>query len=271
MSALDLEGAVAVVTGAGRGIGRAIAMRLAAHGARVVLAARSPAELAEVEQAIEAAGGEALAVPADITDEQEVERVLETARRAFGPLEILVCNAGAAGPIGRIVDVSPEEWRSTLETNLTAVFLCCRAAIPELVRSGRGKIVIVASGVALRPAPRIGAYDASKAGVTNFAEYLAEELDEHGVDVNAIRPGVVDTRLSRTHLDSGPERGGLLVEHVTRGLEGGGTPPEKAADLVLYLASRSGDGISGVGLIGVDDDVRSLPRRTRATTARADA
>jgi NAD(P)-dependent dehydrogenase (short-subunit alcohol dehydrogenase family) len=271
VSKLELERAVAVVTGAGRGIGRAIAIRLAEHGARVVLAARSDAELAEVERAIEAGGGQALAVPTDVTNERQVEDLMEAARRAYGPVEILVCNAGTGGPIGRIVDVSAAEWRGALETNLTAVFLCCRAAIPDLVRSGRGKIVIVASGVALRPAPRIGAYDASKAGVTNFAEYLAEELDEHGIDVNAIRPGVVDTQLSRTHLASGPERGGLLVEHVTRGLEGGGTPPEKAADLVVYLASRSGDGLSGAGLISVEDDVRSLPRRLRATTAGADA
>lgn len=261
-----LAGRTAIVTGAGRGIGRAIALQLASEGAAVVLAARTEAEISAVCAEVQRAGGHSLAVAIDISRAEQVEAMVERTRRELGPASILVCNAGMPGPVGRLVDIEPAAWEQTLAVNLTGVFLCARAVIRDMEALQWGKIITISSGVAQRPVQRIAAYSASKAGMTNLTHYLADELDEHGVDVNAVRPGIVRTSLSLTHLASGPEKGGALVAHVTRGLQDGGTPPERTAQLVAFLASHDADGISGQ-FISVDDDVTTLPRRPRRRPA----
>jgi NADP-dependent 3-hydroxy acid dehydrogenase YdfG len=184
---------VAIVTGAGRGIGRAVARALAAEGAAVVLAARTRGELAATASEIRDAGGRALAHPTDVTSEREVLALVDEAVAGFQRVDILVNAAGSAA-FGPVADAKLDDWDSMLAVNLRAVMLCCRAVLPAMTRQGRGTIVNVASIAARRAIPGTAAYAATKAGVVAFSHALAEELRPR-VRVGVIVPGAVDTPL----------------------------------------------------------------------------
>lgn len=208
MSAAPLAERVAIVTGAGRGIGRAVAEALAREGAVVVLAARTRSELAATAEAIRGGGGQALAVPTDVTQDAHVGALVDETVGHFGRVDILVTAAGVAafGPVGA---AKPEDWDPMLAVNLRAVMVCCRAVLPPMLRQRSGTIVNVASVAAARPIPGAAAYAATKAGVVAWSRVLAEELRADGVRVGVISPGAVDTPLWDA-LPGGPDRARML-------------------------------------------------------------
>ncbi|MDT7539563.1 MAG: 3-oxoacyl-[acyl-carrier protein] reductase [Actinomycetota bacterium] len=181
-----------LVTGAGRGIGRAVAERLSADGHRVGLVARSKDELDEVAASLP---GESLVVAADLTVPGEVDRVFGEVARAWGDVEVLVANAGA-GHAALVTDTTDEDWARVLELNLTVPFRCIRRALPSMVDAGWGRVVVIASVVAKRGEAQVSAYAASKHGVLGLVRSAAAEVARTGVTVNAVCPGYVDTPMT---------------------------------------------------------------------------
>jgi len=215
MDATPLAGRVAIVTGAGRGIGRAVAEALARHGAAVALAARTRGELAAVAEAIRDAGGRALAVPTDVTQDARVEALVDATVGELGRVDILVTSAGVAA-FGPVAAAKATDWDPMLVVNLRAVMSCCRAVLPPMIRQKSGTIVNVASVAATRAIPGAAAYAATKAGVVAWSHVLAEELRADGIRVGVISPGAVDTPLWDT-IPGGPDRARMLtVDTVAR-------------------------------------------------------
>jgi 3-oxoacyl-[acyl-carrier protein] reductase len=246
-----LNGRAAIVTGAGRGIGRAIALRLGGLGAAVTvadldLAATVKAGEAETDSVseLEAAGARALGVEVDVTDRGAVEAMVERTVESFGGLDILVCNAGALIGVEQSVaaDVSDESLRSTFEVNFFGTVNCCRAAAPYLRRGGWGKIVTLSSLAAMRPtAGGLAApYTAAKAAVIGYTLSLAEQLGADGITVNAIAPGSIDTPLTREHYDDMDDP----VAHAKLPLRRFGTP-EDVAGVVEFLCTPLSDYVTG--------------------------
>jgi 3-oxoacyl-[acyl-carrier protein] reductase len=187
-----------------------------------------------------------LAKICDVSSETQVNELVAFALHELGPLHALVLNAGIYGPMGATESVSLEEWRRAMDINLYGVLLPCRAVIPHFKKSGHGKIVILSGGGATNPLPNISAYAASKAAVIRLMETLAEELKTFRVDVNAIAPGALATRLVDEVLAAGPEKvGAAFYEKNKQWKDKGATPLELGANLAVYLASAQSDGITG--------------------------
>src|SRR6478735_3800973 len=172
----SLKGGVALVTGAGRGLGRAFAIGLAAAGMRVAVVARSSDQIGETVRLIEEAGGIAVALSADVADPPAVRRMAEETRETLGPVDLLINNAGAPGPLGPACEADPDEWWRCFETNMRGPFLCCREIVPGMIAAGRGRIINIASGAGTLGIPYMSAYVSSKAALIRFSETLAGEL-----------------------------------------------------------------------------------------------
>ena len=221
---VDLKGKVAIVTGAGRGIGRAIALALAGRGAHVIPAARTVEQIDSLAEQITAEGGLATPVPTDITDEPSVLGLFEEVRRDLGKLDVLVNNAGL-GIYGEVMDFDVEDFDRVMAVNLRGTFLCSREAMRMMTLRKSGYIINISSVVGLKGYPNQAAYTASKHGVVGLTKSLAVEAQEHGVRVSAILPGGVDTDLvgrARPDLDRS-----VLMQ------------PEDIAQAVLFLLSLS--------------------------------
>jgi NADP-dependent 3-hydroxy acid dehydrogenase YdfG len=234
-----LQGQVAIVTGAGRGIGHAVATALAREGATVVLAARTRQQLAATAAAIRESGRAALAIPTDVTQDGAVEAMVEQAIAELGRVDILVTAAGAAS-FGPVVGTKPADWDPILAVNLRAVMVCCRAVLPVMIRQRRGTIINVASVAAQRPIPGAAVYTATKAGVVGFSRVLAEELRAEGVRVGVLVPGAVDTPLWDT-IPNSPDRSRMLrPEDVARAAVLMASLPPGAALEELTLLPQGG-------------------------------
>src|SRR5262245_6117414 len=243
-TAPDLAGQVALVTGGGRGIGRACATALAAAGAAVAVVARAAAEVDETAATARAAGGTALSFRADVRDGDAMKAVADAVRQPLGPVALLVNNAGAGTPAGPLAEVDAEGWWQNLEVNLRGPMLCCRLVLPDMIARGRGRIVNVASGAGAAAIPYLSAYVVGKAALIRLSECLAAECRPHGVSVFAIQPGTVRTAMAEEALTGEAGRRWLpwFRDYFDRGLD---VPPEVAARLVLFLASGRGDALSG--------------------------
>jgi 3-oxoacyl-[acyl-carrier protein] reductase len=237
---------VALIVGAGRGIGEAIALRFAAEGARLILAARTAGELETVARKIRAASGTAVIATTDVTAPEQVTNLVQKSIETFGKIDILVNAAGTYGPIGRAWEVDAQEWANTFSVNLFGPFLVCQSVLPHMIRAGRGKIINFSGGGATSPLRRFSAYGVSKAAVVRFTETLAEELKEFNIQVNAIAPGAVDTKLQDSVLAAG-EKAGDLLQRIRRLRETGegGTPREVPAELAVFLASGDSGNLTG--------------------------
>ena len=249
-----------LITGAGRGVGKRLAMGFAQAGARVGLLARSPAELDLAKLEIEQAGGNALRLRADVRDLEQIVAAVDRIRVVFGGPDILVAAAGVQGPIGPLLATKPKAWAETFETNVLGVENSCRAVLPHMIDRRSGKLVLIACGGAGHPRPNFSAYASSKAAVARFAECLAEEVRDHNVQVNCVAPGGSYTHMTDEILHAGEERAGAReIAEAEQVRVTGGIAPEKQIALVLFLASSRSNHVSGK-LIHVNDDWRRLER-----------
>jgi NAD(P)-dependent dehydrogenase (short-subunit alcohol dehydrogenase family) len=248
-----------LITGAGRGIGKRLAIGFAAEGARVGLMARSQAELDLAKLEIEQAGGTALRIRSDVRDYEQMCGAVERMRNVFGALDYLIAGAAIQGPIGSLVDVKPRAWAETIETNLIGVMHACRATLPQMIAHRRGKIIVISGGGAASARPRFSAYAASKAAVVRFVETLAEEVRDFNIQVNCMAPGATYTHMTDEILHSGERAGAKEIEEAEDVRLTGGTNPEKQLQLALFLVSDRSNHISGK-LIHVNDDWKRLER-----------
>ncbi|HWD94037.1 MAG TPA: SDR family oxidoreductase [Verrucomicrobiae bacterium] len=245
---MKLKNLNTLITGGSQGLGKVIAEHFLREGANVAFCARNEKELFATrdELAGKFPSQKVTAKTCDVSKETEVNALVSFAIKELGSLQALVLNAGIYGPMGATEEVSLDEWRRAMDINLYGVLLPCRAVIPHLKKAGRGKIVVLSGGGATNPLPNISSYAASKAAVVRLMETLAEELKPFRVDVNAIAPGALATRLVDEVLAAGPEKvGAAFYEKNRQWKEKGATPPEFGANLAVYLASAQSDGITG--------------------------
>ncbi len=260
-----LEGRAAIITGASQGLGVAIARAYVAAGASVVLCARDGAQLERRREELTSIAGSAqtiLALPADVSSPPDVQRVVQRAIGALPHLDILVNNAGIHGPVGLVEETDWDAWVQTIAINLYGSVLMCRALLPHLKARRSGKILQLSGGGATKAMPHASAYAASKAAVVRFAETLAEEVRGDGIDVNAIAPGALNTRMLDAVLDAGPERAGdAFYQRAIKQREAGGESLDKGAALAVFLASRASDGITGRLISAIWDPWEILAER----------
>lgn len=249
-----------LITGAGRGIGKRLAMGFAQAGARVGLLARSQAELDLAKLEIEQAGGTATRLRADVRDFEEVQAAVERMRSRFGGVDILIAAAGVQGPVGPFLTTRPKAWNETIETNLLGVVNACRAALPLMVEKRSGKVILLAGGGSGHSRPNFTAYAASKAALVRFAESLADEVVDSNVQINCMSPGGAYTHMTDEILNAGEERAGRReIEDAQQVRVTGGVSPEKQISLALFLASDRSNHITGK-LMHVNDDWRRFER-----------
>jgi NAD(P)-dependent dehydrogenase (short-subunit alcohol dehydrogenase family) len=261
---MKLEGKSAIVTGGGRGIGRVIALGLAKEGADVLVFSRTFTEAETTAAEIRMLGRRGIALRADVRSPDDISEVARRAINEFGQIDILVNNAGIQGPIGLLAYNDVNAWIQTIHTYLVGTFLSCRAVLPHMMARRQGKIINLSGGGAATSRPRFSAYAASKAGVVRLTEVLADEVMEFNIQVNAIAPGIANTRMIDEVLAAGEDAGTQALAEARGCKETGGTPLQKAADLVVFLSSSDSDGLTGRLISAVWDNwaemVRQFPR-----------
>lgn len=259
-----LSGKVAIVTGASQGLGYEISKQYIEAGASLMICARNADLLEDARKKLEAlarTGQGIVAMPADISDQQDVIAIVEETVNKFGRIDILVNNAGVYGPKGAIENVDWSDWVQAIEINLYGSVLMCRAVLTHFKSVKKGKIVQMSGGGATNPLPMISAYAVSKTAVIRFIETLAEEVREYDIDVNAIAPGSLNTRLLGEILDAGPEKvGHNFYQKSLKQAEEGGVPLSKGAELAVFLGSSSSDGITGKLISALWDNWKDFPK-----------
>jgi NAD(P)-dependent dehydrogenase (short-subunit alcohol dehydrogenase family) len=245
----DLAGKVAIVTGASRGIGAAAARALAAAGASVMLAARSLAQAGANAQQITAAGGKAFALTCDVSDYSACEHLVHEATQRFGPPDILVNNAGVIDPITTVADAEPREWARSIEINLIGAYYAIRAVLPGMLQRGRGDIINVSSGAAIRPLEGWSAYCTGKAGLAMLTRAIDLEHRTGGIRVFGFQPGTTDTDMQVTIRASGIN----MVSRIPREQL---TPVAHPARAIVYLCTKEADDLAGKEFSLRDDDFR---------------
>jgi NAD(P)-dependent dehydrogenase (short-subunit alcohol dehydrogenase family) len=246
---MKLSGRFALITGASQGLGAEIARHYVANGASVMLCARNADKLAAQQKNLApllAADARIVTVVADVGEPKDVDLIFEAVRKEFPRLDILVNNAGIYGPMGNIEDIVWDEWVDAIRINLLGLVYVSRAAMPIFRAQRYGKIVNISGGGAANPMPAITAYAASKAGVVRFTESLALECKDDHIDVNAIAPGALVTRMMDQLLEAGPDKvGRAFFDRMKKIAEEGGTPLDVGAALCVFLGSAESDGITG--------------------------
>lgn len=259
---MKLDGRVAVITGGGRGIGRAIALAYAREGAMLGVAARSEAELEDAVSAVSELGAEAIAVPTDVTSAEDTVRLARRVAERFGRIDVLVNNAGISGPVGPLQDNDIDEWVRTINVNITGTFLVCRAVIPVMLAQGGGKIINLSGAGATNAWSNMSAYCSSKAAVVRLTEVLAQELDGQGITVNALGPGSVHTSMWDRMTEQAAEAGADFIHQLgLRVTSGGGASIDECAQLAVWLASEDSGALTGRLISATTDDFRALRPR----------
>lgn len=260
---LSLHGKIAIITGANQGLGFEIARKYVNAGASIVMCARNGDLLLKAREGLahELVAGQVIeAIPVDVSDPRSVEQLVEAASQRLGRIDILVNNAGIYGPMGRIEEVDWAQWVKTIEINLFGSILMCRAVLPIMKKQQRGKIIQLSGGGATNPMPNISAYAVSKAAIVRFAETLAEEVHEFNIDVNAIAPGALNTRMLDEVLAAGPGKvGQVFFDRSIKQKESGGAGLDRGTDLAMFLASDASNGITGKLISAVWDNWEHWP------------
>lgn len=246
-----------LVSGAGRGIGKRLALSFAEAGARVGLLARSRAELDLAQLEISHAGGSALGLLCDVRDYGQVEDAVARFRTFAGPVRILICAHGAFGSIGPLAACDPAQWFDGVLTNLGGAMHLCRAVLPDMIASRAGKILILTGSGAANPRPNFSAYSASQAALARLAETLAEEVRDSNIQVNCMNPGPTYTSLTDEILAAGERAGPAERDEALRLQSSGGTGPEPQVELARFLCSARSNHLSGL-LLSVTDRWRKL-------------
>ncbi|MGZ5965965.1 MAG: SDR family NAD(P)-dependent oxidoreductase [Caulobacteraceae bacterium] len=253
----SLQGQVALVTGAGRGFGKAIAQRLGQEGAAVALVSRSRGQLDAAAAEINASGGKAVALPGDVTSRQDVERVVKEAEAALGPLTLLVNNAGVPGPFGPLWEIDPDQWWAAQGVHIKAPVLFLRAVLPGMIERKGGRIVLVSALAARMAAAYMSAYCTGKIAQSRLAEEVALEAGPHGVRIFAIDPGFVFTGIAEETMNDPAAKKWLpgMVERLTEVSKNTGPSRdlERCAQRCVDLASGRYDGLNGRYLELPDD------------------
>lgn len=236
-----LDGKVAIVTGASSGIGRAIATLFAAQGAALVLTARREAQLNAVADTIRQNGGRVAVVAGDIAHADTHEQLIQVATRTFGGLDIAINNAGIVGALKPLAEITPEEWQTTLQTNLTAAFLGARSQIPAMLQRGGGAIVLTSSFVGTSVGlPGMAAYGASKAGLMGLVKGITADYAAQGIRANALLPGGIDTEIAGDQQTKDWAAGLHAMKRIAQ--------PEEIASAALFLASPMSSFVTGSAL-----------------------
>ncbi len=246
-----------LVTGAGRGIGKRLAIGFAARGARVGLLARSKAELDLCHLEIEHQGGSALRLRADTSDYEQVTAAVERMRVQFGSHpNVLICAAAVLGQVGPFAESNPKGWSEVIQTNLTGALNACRAVLPNMLEGRSGKIIVLAGG---SPAarPNFALHEATKSALIRFVEILSEEVNDRNVQVNCLAPGGTYTHMTDQILAAGERAGWEEIEEARQIRMTGGIAAEKQIELALFLASQQSNHISG-RVLNVHDDWKKL-------------
>jgi NAD(P)-dependent dehydrogenase (short-subunit alcohol dehydrogenase family) len=256
-----LKDKIAIVTGGSTGIGKAIAVAFAKEGAKLVLASRTIVDLETAKKEISKIADTKVEIfPTDVSNPQEVKKLVNFTLKKFNTIDILVNSAGIYGPISLITDISPDKWLETIKINLFGTFLCIQAVLPVMMKKNKGKIINMSGGGGASPLPRFSAYGTSKAGVIRLTETIADEIKEYKIDINAIAPGAVNTRLLDEVLNAGEAAGKDFLTRSIKQKQDGGVPPEKVAELAVFLASSKSDGLSGRLISLLWDGWRDIPQ-----------
>jgi 3-oxoacyl-[acyl-carrier protein] reductase len=255
----QLHDRIALITGAGRGIGQAIALAYAKEGAKLALAARTRRDLEQTAQQAQALGASTCIVPVDVSDPTQVEDMVHHTVEQFATIDILVNNAGMAGPVGPLQENDMTAWIQTIQVNLIGTYLCCRAVLPIMQQQNRGKIINLSGAGASNAWRHLSAYGASKVAVVRLTETLALELAGSNIQVNVLGPGSIHTQMWETLRDRAQAAGDaqlyVLGQQVT---SGGGASLERAAALAVFLASDASGALSGRLISAVTDDFLNL-------------
>jgi NAD(P)-dependent dehydrogenase (short-subunit alcohol dehydrogenase family) len=259
-----LDGLVAIVTGGGHGLGATVTQHYVAAGASVMICGRNLASLEAVKAKLEprlAAGQRVEIVAADVAVPGQVDTLVAETLKRLGRIDVLVNNAGIYGPMGRIDEVDWKEWTEAISINLMGTVYPSRAVLPHYLERGRGKIINISGGGATNPLPGISAYAASKAAVVRFTETMALEVKDRRIEVNAIAPGLLATRLTDQLLAAGPAKvGQAFYERVSKAIKDGGTPLAVPAKLCVWLASAASNGVTGKLIAAVWDPYENFPQ-----------
>lgn len=256
-----LEDKISIIAGGSVGIGKAIALAFAKEGSHLVLASRTESELEVTKRELESSSSIKVEVfRADVSKPKAVEDLVDFTLAKFNTIDILVNCAGIYGPIGFVTDLDTEKWIEAININLYGTFLCVRAVLPTMIKNEKGKIVNLSGGGATSPFPRFSAYSASKAAVVRLTETLAEEVKKYNIDINAIAPGAVNTRLLDQVLAAGEAAGKEVLAKSIKQKQEGGVPPERVAELAIFLASSKSDGLSGRLISLLWDNWKEIPQ-----------
>lgn len=253
---VNLAGQVAIVTGGGRGLGRAMAQALSAAHAKVAVVSRTEAQLDETVDHIRRAGGQVFAFRADVTDGNAVEQMVQAVQQQLGEVDLLVNNAGVTGKPGPIWETDPDDWQNTLNVNVSGAYLCSVAVLKSMIKRGRGRIISIVSSAGLRTIMNGSGYCVSKAALIRLTECIADDSKPYGISTFAVDPGSVRTAMTEYLIESEEGRTYLpwYREFI---LNGGDVPPALSASLVTLLASGRFDPLSG-RFIQVSDDIDEM-------------
>ncbi len=255
---MTLRGKTAIITGAGKGIGRGIARAYAAEGAKLVLVSRTLAQVEEAAEEARVAGAEASALAVDVSNPGDARRMVEHTLERYSRVDVLVNNAAILGPVGPLHLNDAEHWAQAININVTGLMLCCHAVLPHMIEQDGGKIINLSGAGVTRASETISAYGTSKAAVVRFTETLALEMREYNVSVNALGPGQIDTELLDPMAGDDSLIEPVMGAMVRRTKSGRGASLEEAAALAVWLGSDASDGLTGRLISATQDGWREL-------------